>query len=360
MLSIDSRFSGTSSSSATWICVRVLEPADELEDAGRVDDPGFDQRLVPRQAAWVVAEEEVGRQKPPQVSLHSAIVSDALAAPARTLRQADGGSTVMRMCGLAGIYGRREQVSRELLLDMAGELRHRGPDGVGLYLDGRFGMTNTRLAIVDLDSGDQPISDERGRFWVMQNGEIYNYVELREELEALGHGFSTESDTEVIAHAYEEWGVELPPASERRLRARDLGSGAPGALPGAGSVRGAPALPRLVRRRSLLRVRGQGAAPTSGRAAGARSRRHRRRLHPLVDAARSLDLRRDPGAARSALPRRRRRRSAASAFAGGISTSPREHARRAGGGRRSSTSCTRSSTTRFESGCAPTSRSRPT
>ena len=115
----------------------------------------------------------------------------------------------MRMCGLAGIYGRRERVSRELLLDMAGELRHRGPDGVGLYLDGRFGMTNTRLAIVDLDSGDQPISDERGRFWVMQNGEIYNYVELREELEALGHGFSTESDTEVIAHAYEEWGAAL-------------------------------------------------------------------------------------------------------------------------------------------------------
>jgi asparagine synthase (glutamine-hydrolysing) len=112
----------------------------------------------------------------------------------------------MRMCGLAGIYG-RERLSRELLLDMAGELRHRGPDGVGLYLDGRFGMTNTRLAIVDLDSGDQPISDERGRFWVMQNGEIYNYVELREELEALGHGFSTESDTEVIAHAYEEWGA---------------------------------------------------------------------------------------------------------------------------------------------------------
>jgi asparagine synthase (glutamine-hydrolysing) len=90
---------------------------------------------------------------------------------------------------------------------MAGELRHRGPDGVGLYLDARFGMANTRLAIVDLEGGDQPLSDERGRYWVMQNGEIYNYVELRAELEQRGHRFSSTSDTEVIAHAYEEWGA---------------------------------------------------------------------------------------------------------------------------------------------------------
>ena len=113
------------------------------------------------------------------------------------------------MCGLAGIYARRERPSRELLLEMAGELRHRGPDGAGLYLDGRFGMANTRLAIVDLEGGDQPISDERGRFWVMQNGEIYNYVELRDELEQLGHVFSTHSDTEVIAQAYAHWGREF-------------------------------------------------------------------------------------------------------------------------------------------------------
>src|SRR5204862_11990 len=71
----------------------------------------------------------------------------------------------------------------------------------------RFGMTNTRLAIVDLAGGDQPLSDERGRYWVMQNGEIYNYVELIAELEQLGHRFATHSDTEVIAHAYEEGGV---------------------------------------------------------------------------------------------------------------------------------------------------------
>ncbi|MBA3562230.1 MAG: asparagine synthetase B, partial [Actinobacteria bacterium] len=94
---------------------------------------------------------------------------------------------------------------------MAGELRHRGPDGVGLYVDGRFGMTNTRLAIVDLEHGDQPLSNESGRYWVMQNGEIYNYVELQEELTELGHSFDTQSDTEVIAHAYEEWGAACLP-----------------------------------------------------------------------------------------------------------------------------------------------------
>src|SRR3954453_22481605 len=90
---------------------------------------------------------------------------------------------------------------------MAGELHHRGPDGVGLYLDDRLGMTATRLAIVDLEHGDQPLSDESRRFWVMQNGEIYNHVELRRELESLGHAFVSTSDTEVIAHAYEEWGL---------------------------------------------------------------------------------------------------------------------------------------------------------
>ena len=99
-----------------------------------------------------------------------------------------------------------EATSRGLLLAMAGELRHRGPDGTGLYLDGRFGMVNTRLAIVDLVGGDQPLSTEDGRYWVMQNGEIYNWIELRQDLRALGHRFATTSDTEVIAHAYEEWG----------------------------------------------------------------------------------------------------------------------------------------------------------
>jgi asparagine synthase (glutamine-hydrolysing) len=112
------------------------------------------------------------------------------------------------MCGLAGIHVRLgARPDRALLLAMAGELEHRGPDGVGLYLDGRIGIVNTRLAIVDLEGGDQPLSDENGRFWVMQNGEIYNHVEVRRDLQDLGHVFATTSDTEVIAHAYEQWGL---------------------------------------------------------------------------------------------------------------------------------------------------------
>lgn len=110
------------------------------------------------------------------------------------------------MCGIAGIFGGDSTLIRPQLLEMAGELAHRGPDGVGLYTDGTFGMVNTRLSIVDLASGDQPISNEDGRFWVVQNGEIYNFPELRAELENAGHRFTTFSDTEVIVHAYEQWG----------------------------------------------------------------------------------------------------------------------------------------------------------
>ncbi len=113
------------------------------------------------------------------------------------------------MCGIAGIHaGGGRPVPSSLLLDMAGELRHRGPDGVGLYLDDCFGMVNTRLSIIDISGGDQPLGNEDGRFWVMQNGEIYNFPELTAELESLGHCFSTRCDTEVLAHAFEEWGSE--------------------------------------------------------------------------------------------------------------------------------------------------------
>ena len=110
------------------------------------------------------------------------------------------------MCGIAGYYTSPDaRAERELLLDMAGELRHRGPDGVGLYQDGRFGMVNTRLAIIDVQGGDQPLSDERGRYWVMQNGEVYNYPELQAAQRAAGRTLSTGSDSETILHA---WALE--------------------------------------------------------------------------------------------------------------------------------------------------------
>lgn len=111
------------------------------------------------------------------------------------------------MCGIAGIFPQRGRVaSEQLLLAMAGELAHRGPDGVGIYRDDPFGMVNTRLSIIDIAGGDQPLSNEDGRLWVMQNGELYNYPELMTELQGRGHRFATVSDTEVLVHAFEEWG----------------------------------------------------------------------------------------------------------------------------------------------------------
>jgi asparagine synthase (glutamine-hydrolysing) len=95
---------------------------------------------------------------------------------------------------------------RALLEKMIGTLSHRGPDGFGFRLDGPVGLAHSRLAIIDLAGGDQPIRNEDGSVWVVFNGEIFNYVELREALEARGHRFYTHSDTEVIVHLYEEHG----------------------------------------------------------------------------------------------------------------------------------------------------------
>ncbi len=89
---------------------------------------------------------------------------------------------------------------------MLGMLRHRGPDGFGIYRDAHIGLGSARLSIIDLSGGDQPIGNEDGTLWIVFNGEIFNYVELRPQLEAHGHRFSTHSDTEVILHLYEDYG----------------------------------------------------------------------------------------------------------------------------------------------------------
>ena len=113
------------------------------------------------------------------------------------------------MCGITGVLNLREQppVEKEVLLQMLAMLRHRGPDEFGLYRDEKVGLGSARLSIIDLSSGQQPISNEDGSLWIVFNGEIYNYVELRPQLEARGHRFSTHTDTEVILHLYEERGV---------------------------------------------------------------------------------------------------------------------------------------------------------
>jgi asparagine synthase (glutamine-hydrolysing) len=119
------------------------------------------------------------------------------------------------MCGIAGCLALRDGIAPPSLEDlsaMVGALRHRGPDEFGLYRDHRVGLGHARLSIIDLATGQQPLSNEDGTKWVVFNGEIFNYVELREELVARGHRFKTRSDTEVIVHAYEEYG---PAAFER-------------------------------------------------------------------------------------------------------------------------------------------------
>src|SRR4051812_12388823 len=110
------------------------------------------------------------------------------------------------MCGIAGKLSVDQAVDLELIERMCEAVEHRGPDSRGTFCEGPVGIGVQRLAIIDLDTGDQPIANEDGTIVVVQNGEIYNYRELRQELEARGHRFSTRSDTEVIAHLYEDYG----------------------------------------------------------------------------------------------------------------------------------------------------------
>jgi asparagine synthase (glutamine-hydrolysing) len=112
------------------------------------------------------------------------------------------------MCGIAGLLvPGAELPGREALGRMASALRHRGPDEFGLYRDARCGLVHARLSIIDLASGQQPLANEDGTLWISFNGEIFNYLELREELQGHGHLFRTRSDTEVIVHAFEQWGL---------------------------------------------------------------------------------------------------------------------------------------------------------
>ena len=112
------------------------------------------------------------------------------------------------MCGIVGIFDRqgRGNVDRKLLARMNDSQSHRGPDESGLYVKGGIGLGHRRLSIIDLASGQQPLFNEDGRVVVVYNGEIYNFRELCAELLTLGHEFRTHSDTEVIVHAWEEWG----------------------------------------------------------------------------------------------------------------------------------------------------------
>jgi asparagine synthase (glutamine-hydrolysing) len=115
------------------------------------------------------------------------------------------------MCGIAGQYNfiRREPVGRETIVRMTRSIAHRGPDDEGFFVAGPVGLGFRRLSIIDLAGGHQPMSDAEETVWVIFNGEIYNFKELRAELEGRGHRFRTQSDTEVIIHGYKEWGTDV-------------------------------------------------------------------------------------------------------------------------------------------------------
>ncbi|HKO62572.1 MAG TPA: asparagine synthase (glutamine-hydrolyzing) [Pyrinomonadaceae bacterium] len=115
------------------------------------------------------------------------------------------------MCGIVGVVrndGR--DVDRAVVERMCEAIRHRGPDDDGFYVDGSVGLGMRRLAIIDLKTGQQPIHNQDSSSWIVFNGEIYNYLELREKLEKLGHTFYTNSDTEAIVHAYDQYGSDCP------------------------------------------------------------------------------------------------------------------------------------------------------
>ncbi len=114
------------------------------------------------------------------------------------------------MCGIAGYFQLKAKTNpdRELIGRMVAAIRHRGPDEFGAYFDNRCALGQARLSIIDLSTGSQPLANEDESVWITFNGEIFNYVELRPELEQKGHRFRTKSDTEVIVHAYEEWGKD--------------------------------------------------------------------------------------------------------------------------------------------------------
>src|SRR2546428_2314483 len=115
------------------------------------------------------------------------------------------------MCGIVGVASKARVTDRALLIKQRDALSHRGPDDTGVWWsdNGVVGLAHRRLSIIDLSpTGHQPMSDLSGQLQIVFNGEIYNYRELRRQLEGHGHRFRSQSDTEVILEAYRRWGTE--------------------------------------------------------------------------------------------------------------------------------------------------------
>ena len=115
------------------------------------------------------------------------------------------------MCGIVGIVRFDEKpIKKESLTTMMQTIKHRGPDDEGVFIDGHVGLGHVRLSILDLsEAGHQPMTDPTGRYTIIQNGESYNYIELREELQSMGYSFRTQTDTEVVLNGYIAWGEKV-------------------------------------------------------------------------------------------------------------------------------------------------------
>ncbi len=120
------------------------------------------------------------------------------------------------MCGISGVYEYRQPcpADAQVLAGMLNDIQHRGPDDVGMYVDGPVALGNRRLSIIDVAGGQQPMTNEDGRVVLVSNGEIYNFRDLTAQLRQRGHQFKTVCDTEVLVHLYEEYGA----ACVERLR----------------------------------------------------------------------------------------------------------------------------------------------
>ena len=113
------------------------------------------------------------------------------------------------MCGIAGFINNKEDKDK-IIKKMTDKIIHRGPDAEGFYVDDNIALGHRRLSIIDLNSGDQPIYNEDKSVVIVFNGEIYNFIELKDELIKKGHKFRTKADTEVLVHGYEEWKEDMP------------------------------------------------------------------------------------------------------------------------------------------------------
>ena len=169
------------------------------------------------------------------------------------------------MCGICGIVERQGPIDHQALKRMTAAIQHRGPDDEGFYIAPEESQTGVglgfrRLSIIDLVTGNQPISNEDGSVHVVFNGEIYNYRELRAGLESEGTGSQPSSDTEVIVHLYEELGPQCVERLNGMFAHCDVGRAPRRAHARARSVRQEAALLRRPRRELPLRVRAEVAA----------------------------------------------------------------------------------------------------